>query len=73
MSHAIAVHPIRTARDLRDALARIDVLWDAKSGTMEGDELDVLTDLTEACENRHHPIRKILTGVHDHTNVTSGR
>ena len=48
MSHAIAVHPIRTARDLRDALARIDVLWGAKSGTMEGDELDVLTDLVEA-------------------------
>ena len=56
MSHAIAVHPIRTTRDLRDALARIDALWGAKSGTIEGDELDVLTDLVEAYENRHHPI-----------------
>ena len=33
MSHAIAIHPIRTARDLRDALARIESLWGAKAGT----------------------------------------
>lgn len=56
MSHAIAVHPIRSTRDLRDALARIDALWGAKSGTPESDELDVLADLVEAYENRHHPI-----------------
>ena len=56
MSHAIAVHPIRSARDLREALARIESLWGAKSGTPEGDELDVLADLVEAYENRHHPI-----------------
>jgi HTH-type transcriptional regulator / antitoxin HigA len=56
MSHAVAVHPIRTARDLREALARLEVLWGAKSGTPEGDELDVLADLVEAYENRHHPI-----------------
>ena len=73
MSHAITVHPIRSARELRDTLARINALWGAKSGTMEGDELDVLTDLVEADENRHHPIRKILTGKHDLTGVTSGR
>ena len=56
MSHTIAVHPIRSARDLRDGLARINALWGAKSGTLEGDELDVLADLVEAYENRHHPI-----------------
>ena len=56
MSHAIAVHPIRTARDLREALARIEALWGAKSGTLAGDELDVLADLVEAYENRHHPL-----------------
>ena len=56
MSHAVAVHPIRTARDLREALVRIEALWGAKSGTPEGDELDVLADLVEAYENRHHPI-----------------
>jgi HTH-type transcriptional regulator/antitoxin HigA len=56
MSHTIAVHPIRTARDLREALARIDTLWGSKSGTPEGDELDVLADLVEAYESRHHHI-----------------
>lgn len=67
MSHAVAahtvtVHPIRTARDLREALARIEKLWGAKPGTSAGDELDVLTDLVEAYENRHHPIGP-ATGV----------
>jgi HTH-type transcriptional regulator / antitoxin HigA len=56
MSHAIAVHPIRAARDLRDELARIETLWGAKPGTPAGDELDVLADLVEPYENRHHPI-----------------
>ncbi|MBA3700421.1 MAG: transcriptional regulator [Planctomycetes bacterium] len=56
MSHAVAVHPIRTARDLREALARMEALWGAKPGTPDGDELDVLADLVEAYENRHHPI-----------------
>ena len=31
MSHAIAVHPIRSARDLREALARIESLWGVKA------------------------------------------
>ena len=56
MRHAIAVHPIRTARDLKEALVRIETLWGAKSGTSKGDELDVLADLVEAYESRHHPI-----------------
>ena len=56
MSYAVAIHPIRTARDLRNALTRIDSLWGAKAGTPEGDELDVLIDLVEAYENRHSPI-----------------
>lgn len=56
MSRAVTVHAIRTARDLKAALVRIETLWGAKSGTSEGDELDVLDDLVEAYENRHHPI-----------------
>jgi len=56
MNHAVAVHPIRSARDLREALARMEVLWGAKPGTPHGDELDVLADLVEAYESRHHPI-----------------
>ena len=59
MSRAVTVYAIRTARDLKAALLRIETLWalwGAKPGTSEGDELDVLADLVEAYENRHHPI-----------------
>jgi hypothetical protein len=31
-------------------------LWGAKSGTPEGDHLDVLATLIEAYEEEHHPI-----------------
>ena len=37
MSHAIAVHPIRSTRDLKEALGRIETLWGAKGGTAEGE------------------------------------
>lgn len=57
MSHVIAVHPIRTDRDLQDALIRIEVVLGAEPGTPENDELDVLADLVEAYERRHHSIR----------------
>ncbi|MFT5162764.1 MAG: HTH-type transcriptional regulator/antitoxin HigA [Alteromonadaceae bacterium] len=37
-------------------LARIDVLMDAKKDTPEGDELDVLSTLVEAYEQKHYMI-----------------
>ncbi len=42
--------PIRNDRDLHRALARIEELWGAKSGTARGDELDVLMLLVEKYE-----------------------
>jgi HTH-type transcriptional regulator / antitoxin HigA len=48
--------PIHTKRDLTIALARIDELIDAKHGTPEYDELDILSTLVEAYEERHCPI-----------------
>ena len=50
------VTPIKTARDYDRALRRIERLMDAKSGTKNGDELDVLTTLVEAYEAKHHAI-----------------
>ncbi|MCB9737704.1 MAG: helix-turn-helix domain-containing protein [Deltaproteobacteria bacterium] len=50
------IHPIRNDHDLERALARIDALWGSAAGTAEGDELDVLLDLVEHYEARHHPI-----------------
>jgi len=48
--------PIRNEADYEDALAELERLWGAKSGTPRGDRLDVLATLIEAYEARHHPI-----------------
>lgn len=50
------VKPIKTADDNRAALARIEQLWDAKTNTPEGDELEVLATLIEAFEEANYPI-----------------
>lgn len=48
-----AIKPIKTEADYDAVLAEIDVLMDAKSGTPEGDRLDVLVTLVEAYEAKH--------------------
>jgi HTH-type transcriptional regulator/antitoxin HigA len=48
--------PIRTEQDYEAALAEIGRLWGARSGTVEGDRLDVLATLVEAYEAEHHPM-----------------
>ena len=47
---------IKTTRDHDRVLRRIEQLMDAKPGTKNGDELDVLTTLVEAYEAKHHAI-----------------
>jgi HTH-type transcriptional regulator / antitoxin HigA len=48
--------PIKTEVDYEEALAKIDELWEAESGSPEGDLLDVLTTLVEAYEEKNYPI-----------------
>ena len=48
--------PIRSKADYRIALAEVERLWGAKSGTPEGDRLDVLATLIEAYEDEHYPM-----------------
>ena len=50
------VKPIRTEADHQSALAELEKVWGAKSGTREGDRLDVLATLIDAYESEHHPI-----------------
>jgi HTH-type transcriptional regulator/antitoxin HigA len=50
------ITPIKTRRDYRHALKRIESLMRAKRGTPEGDHLDVLVTLVEAWESRHYPL-----------------
>jgi len=50
------VKPIRTERDYESAMAEIEKLWGAKSGTPKGDRLDVLATLVDAYEAEHFPM-----------------
>ena len=53
---AAELKPIRTKADYNDALAEVERLWGAKSGTPKGDRLDVLATLIDAYETRHYPM-----------------
>ena len=48
--------PIRTKADYENALAEVERLWGAKSGTPKGDRLDVLATLIDAYEAEHYPM-----------------
>ena len=48
----MGIIPIRNDEDYEAALQEIDRLWDAESGTPDGDKLDILCDLVEAYERR---------------------
>ncbi len=50
------VKPVRTEKDYKVALVEMKRLWGSKSGTPNGDRLDVLATLVDAYENQHHPI-----------------
>jgi HTH-type transcriptional regulator/antitoxin HigA len=50
------IKPIKTERDYSAALKEIEAIFDAKSGTPEGDRLEVLSTLVEAYENEHYEI-----------------
>jgi HTH-type transcriptional regulator / antitoxin HigA len=50
------VKPIRTKADYKKALAEVGRLWGAKSGTLEGDRLDVLATLIDVYESEHYPM-----------------
>jgi antitoxin component HigA of HigAB toxin-antitoxin module len=50
------IAPIKTQRDYRRALKRIENLMTAKRGAAEGDHLDILVALVEAWERRHYPL-----------------
>ena len=47
---------IKNENDYNQALQRLEVIFDAKQGTKQGDELELLTMLIEQYENEHFPI-----------------
>src|ERR1700676_1497206 len=50
------VKPIRTKRDYEAALKEVERLWGAKSGTRDGNRLDVLATLIDVYEAAHYPV-----------------
>jgi HTH-type transcriptional regulator/antitoxin HigA len=50
------VKPIRSKRDHEIALKEVERLWGAKTGTREGDRLDVLATLIDAYETENYPM-----------------
>jgi HTH-type transcriptional regulator/antitoxin HigA len=50
------IKPIKTEKDYQEALDRLEVIFDAKKGSPEGDELEILGLLIEKYESMHFPI-----------------
>ncbi len=50
------IKPIKSDKDYRNALERLEVIFDAPIVTKEGDEAEILSLLIENYENEHYPI-----------------
>lgn len=50
------VKPIKTEQDYIQALEKLELIFDAQTGTKEGDELEILGILIEKYENENFPI-----------------
>ena len=50
------IKPIKTDKDYNQALERLEIIFDSKKGSPEGDELEVLGILVDQYENEHFPI-----------------
>ena len=48
---------IKTKKDYQQALARLDIIFDAKKGSPKGDELEILGMLVDNYENENFPVR----------------
>jgi HTH-type transcriptional regulator / antitoxin HigA len=53
---ATELKPIRSDEEHEAAMAEVERLWGAASGTPEGDRLDVLVTLIEAYEAKRYPM-----------------
>jgi HTH-type transcriptional regulator/antitoxin HigA len=52
----MTIKPIKNEKDYQDALARLEVIFDSRKGSKEGDELEILSILIEKYEDEHFPI-----------------
>jgi HTH-type transcriptional regulator / antitoxin HigA len=47
---------IKTDTDYQNALARLEIVFDAKKGSKNGDELNKIATLIELYENENYPL-----------------
>ena len=50
------ISPIKNETDYRNALKRLEIIFDAPIGTPEGDEADLLGLMVDDYERKHYPI-----------------
>ena len=50
------IKPIKTEQEFNRAMERLEMIFDAKKGTPEGDELEILGMLIENYDDKHFPI-----------------
>lgn len=50
------IKPIKTDADYKEALKRLEVIFDAAVGTPESDEADILGLIIDEYEKKHYPI-----------------
>ena len=50
------IAPIKNEVDYQNALNRLEIIFDSKKGTEQGDELEILSILIEKYENENFPI-----------------
>lgn len=50
------ISPIHNEKDYQNALKRLEVIFDSKKGTEQGDELEILSILIDNYENENFPI-----------------
>ena len=52
----MTIKPIKTKKDYQNALERLELIFDSKKGSDNGDELEILGILLEKYEDEHFPI-----------------
>lgn len=52
----MTIKPIKTKKDYQQALTRLELIFDAKKNSAEGDELEILGMLVENYENENFPV-----------------
>lgn len=52
----MTLKPIKSEKDYRNALERLEIIFDAPIDTKEGDEAEIISLLIENYENEHYPI-----------------